>query len=92
MTSTSRLEMDKFNGTNFELWKLKIEDLLVDRDLQVAISRTKNFGMKDEERVVSKRKERSLIRPCLADLVLLDVSEGPTVASLWKQVGGFVLG
>jgi hypothetical protein len=25
-----RIESEKFNGQNFELWKLKIEDLLVD--------------------------------------------------------------
>jgi hypothetical protein len=30
MVSTSRLEMEKFNGTNFELWKLKMEDFLID--------------------------------------------------------------
>ena len=25
--------MDKFFGNNFEMWKLKMEDLLIDRDL-----------------------------------------------------------
>jgi hypothetical protein len=33
MASTSRLETKKFNDTNFELWKLKMEDILVDQDL-----------------------------------------------------------
>jgi hypothetical protein len=32
MASSSRIEIEKFNGQNFELWKLKIEDLLVDRE------------------------------------------------------------
>jgi hypothetical protein len=32
MTSNSRIEIEKFNGHNFELWKLKIEYLLVDRE------------------------------------------------------------
>ena len=32
MVSSSRVEIDKFNGQNFELWKLKIEDLLVDKE------------------------------------------------------------
>jgi hypothetical protein len=32
MESNSRIEIEKFNGQNFELWKLKIEDLLVDRE------------------------------------------------------------
>jgi hypothetical protein len=32
MASSSRIEIEKFNGQNFELWKLKMEDLLVDRE------------------------------------------------------------
>ena len=27
------MEVEKFNGSNFELWKLKMEDMLEDRDL-----------------------------------------------------------
>jgi hypothetical protein len=29
MASNSKMEIEKFNGKSFELWKLKIEDLLV---------------------------------------------------------------
>jgi hypothetical protein len=32
MASNSKMEIKKFNGKSFELWKLKMEDLLVDRD------------------------------------------------------------
>jgi hypothetical protein len=32
MVSRSRIEIEKFNGQNFELWKLKIEDILVDQE------------------------------------------------------------
>ena len=32
MTSRSRIEIEKLNGHNFELWKLKIEDILVYRE------------------------------------------------------------
>ena len=33
MASSSRIEIEKFNdGKNFELWKLKMEDLLVDKE------------------------------------------------------------
>jgi hypothetical protein len=32
MVSSSRIEIEKFNGKNFELWKLKMEDLLVDKE------------------------------------------------------------
>jgi hypothetical protein len=32
MASNSKMEIEKFNEKIFELWKLKMEDLLVDRD------------------------------------------------------------
>jgi hypothetical protein len=32
MVSSSRIKIEKFNGKNFELWKLRIEDLLVDKE------------------------------------------------------------
>jgi hypothetical protein len=42
MVSTSRrIEIEKFNGGNFELWKLKMEDLILDRELWVFMSSKK---------------------------------------------------
>ena len=32
MVSSSRIEIEKFNGKKFELWNLKMEDLLVDKE------------------------------------------------------------
>jgi len=61
MESISRLEMEKFKGTKFDLWKIRMEDLLIDQDLCVAVFGTKHIGMKYEEWVVFERKERSLI-------------------------------
>ena len=37
MESNSKMDNEKFNGKNFELWKLKMEDLLVDRDQWIMI-------------------------------------------------------
>jgi hypothetical protein len=37
MTSNSKMEIEKFYGKSFELWKLKMEDLLVDRDQWIAV-------------------------------------------------------
>jgi len=31
MASSGKIEIKKFNGQSFELWKLKMEDLLVDK-------------------------------------------------------------
>ena len=32
-SSYKKMGVEKFNGSNFELWKLKMEDMLEDRDL-----------------------------------------------------------
>jgi hypothetical protein len=37
MASNSKMEIEKFNGKIFEMWKLKMEDLLVDRDQWIAV-------------------------------------------------------
>ena len=37
MESTSRIDIEKFNGQNLELWKLKMEDLLVDREQWIVV-------------------------------------------------------
>jgi hypothetical protein len=37
MASSLKMEIEKFNGKFFELWKLKMEDLLVDRDQWITV-------------------------------------------------------
>jgi hypothetical protein len=37
MVSSSRIEIEKFNGKNFELWKLKMEDLLIDKEQWIVV-------------------------------------------------------
>eukprot|EP00253_Pinus_taeda_P028611 PITA_28611 len=37
MASSGKTEIEKFNGQSFELWKLKMEDLLVDKDHWIAV-------------------------------------------------------
>ena len=37
MASSGKIKIEKFNGQSFELWKLKMEDLLVDKDQWIAV-------------------------------------------------------
>jgi len=37
MASSSRIETEKFNSKNFELWMLKMEDLLVDKEQWITV-------------------------------------------------------
>ena len=50
--SSIKFEIEKFNGkNNFELWKLKMQDLLVQKGLQRALDRKrkKPLMMTDDE-------------------------------------------
>jgi hypothetical protein len=88
MVSNSKMEIEKFNGKSFELWKLKMEYLLVDKyqwitmDLGTAPARTSADDWKKLD-----RKAKSTIQLCLLDLVLLNVSEGATTKHLWDKLG-----
>jgi hypothetical protein len=37
MASNSKMEIEKFNGKIFELWKLKMEGRLVDKDQWIVV-------------------------------------------------------
>ena len=37
MASNSKMEIENFNGKRFELWKLKMEDILVERDQWIVV-------------------------------------------------------
>jgi hypothetical protein len=37
MVSSSRIEIENFNGKNFELWKLNMEDFLVDKEQWIVV-------------------------------------------------------
>ena len=87
-SSYGKMEVEKFNGSNFELWKLKMEDLLEDRDLWEAASldvRPAMISQPDWE--LKDRKAKGLIRLCLADSVLLNVLDEKTANSLWTRLG-----
>lgn len=48
--TSGHIDIENFNGSSFELWKLKMEDLLADRDLWGVVTATsKPLGMKQED-------------------------------------------
>ena len=62
MVSTSRIEIEKFNDQNFELWKLKMEYLLVDWEQWIAVDpSTKPTATSQDDWDKLERRERSTI-------------------------------
>jgi len=90
MESTSvRIVVEKFSGIKSEMWKLKMEDLLIDRDLCDAIDEKKLRSIDltlATEYDVRDKKAKSLIRLCLANSILINIHEEPTMKKLWKKL------
>ena len=88
MASSGKIEIKKFNGQSFELWKLKMEDLLVDKDRWIVVDPgTKPTGVTDEEWKKLDQKAKNTIRLCVSDLVLLNVSGEAMAKALWDKLG-----
>ena len=86
--SSSRVDIEKFNGQNFELWMLKMEDLLVDKEQWVVVDLGTNpASMSSEDWEKLDRKVRSMIHLCLLDSVLLNVSGEDSAKKLWEKLG-----
>eukprot|EP00253_Pinus_taeda_P007441 PITA_07441 len=65
-----------------------MEDLLVDKDQWIVVDPgTKPTGLSDEEWKKLDRKEKSTIRLCVSDSILLNVSGEAMVKALWDKLG-----
>ena len=88
MESSSRVEIKKFNGHNFALWKLKMEDIPVDKEQWMAVDPgTKPTGTLSEDWEKLDRMVRRMIRLCLLDSVLLNASGEDSMKKLWEKLG-----
>jgi hypothetical protein len=88
MESSSKIEIERFNGQNWELWKIKIEDILIYQEQWTSICLgTQLIGMSMEEWEKLERKERKTIRLCLPYSVLLNVLGEDSVKNLWENMG-----
>ena len=59
MSEDGKFRAKKFNGQNYQLWKMQMEDYLYQKDLFLPLSRVekKLMAMKDEERYILDRKD-----------------------------------
>jgi hypothetical protein len=84
-----KFEVQKFSGKrNFELWKLKMRDLLVQQGLQKALAckSKKPTTMTEWEWEYLDAKSLSIIRLCLVDYVLFNIVGEDTTSSLWSKL------
>ena len=73
---------------NFEIWKLKVEDFLVDWEQWIVVDPgTKPIEMSQYYWDKLERRERSTIRLCLSDLLLLNIYDEDGVVKIWEKLG-----
>jgi hypothetical protein len=86
---SSKFEVEKFSGkNNFELWKLKMRDLLVQQGLQKALAgKTKKpTSMPDEDWEDLDARALSTIHLCLANEVLFNIIGDEATTGLWNRL------
>jgi hypothetical protein len=86
---SSKFEVENFSGkNNFELWNLKMRDLLVQQGLQKTLTckSKKPTTMTEWEWEDLDAKDLSTIRLCLADEVLFNIVGEDTTSGLWSKL------
>ena len=75
-----KFRVEKFNGQNYRLWKMQMENYLYQKDLYLSLGgkAKQSTAMKDEEWEVLNRKALGTIRLCLASSVAFNISKEKT--------------
>jgi hypothetical protein len=78
----------KFNGIFFEMWKLNMEDLLVDKDQWIIVDPgTAPLGTSTKYWEKLDQKEKRTIRLCLSYSILHNMSGEAMTKDLWNKLG-----
>ena len=88
MAEDGKFRVEKFNGQDFPLWKMQMEDYMYQKDLYLPLSgKTKKpTTMIDAEWEILDRKALGTIRLCLAASVAFNISKETTTEGLIKAL------
>jgi hypothetical protein len=84
MSEDGKFRVEKFNGQNYQLWKMQMEDYLYHKDLFLPLGRIakKLAAKKDEEWEILDRKALGTIRLSLVASVAFNISKEKTTKGL----------
>jgi len=84
MSEDGKFRVEKFNGQNYQLWKMQMEDYLYQKDLFLPLSGVakKPVAMRDEEWDILDRKALGTIRQSMAVSVAFNISKEKTTKGL----------
>ena len=80
--------IEKFNGIDFGLWRMQIEDYLYGKKLHLPLLGEKLATMKDDEWTLLNRQVLEVIRLTLSRSVAHNVVKEKTIADLMKVLSG----
>ena len=88
MADDGKFRVEKFNGQNFAMWKMQMEDYLYQKDLYVPLSRkTKKLtAMSDAEWEILDRKALKIVRLCLTTSIAFNISKETKAKGLIKAL------
>jgi hypothetical protein len=84
MSKDGKFRVEKFNGQNYQLWKMQMEDYLYQKDLFLPLGRIakKPTTMKDKEWEIIDRKDLGMIWLSLEASVAFNISKEKTTKGL----------
>jgi hypothetical protein len=84
MSEDGKFRVEKFNGQNYQLWKMQMEDYLYQKNLFLPLGgiAKKPEATKDEEREIFERKALGTIQLSLAASVAFNISKKKTTKGL----------
>ena len=85
MAEDGKFRIEKFDGTDFSWWKMQIEDLLVQKDLDVVLG-DKQGKLSDAEWAVLDRKAMSVIRLSLTKNVAFNILKEKTAKGILEAL------
>jgi hypothetical protein len=88
MSEDGNFRVEKFNGQNYQLWKMQMEDYLYQKDLFLPLGgiEKKPMAMKDEEWEILDRKALGMIRLSLVASVAFNISKEKTTKGLMNAL------
>ena len=83
---STKIGIEKFDGSDFGFWKMQIEDYLYQKDLHEPLSGVKPDSMTEEQWKLKDRQALGLIRLTLSRNVAFNILKETTTADLLKAL------
>lgn len=82
MAEDGKVQIDKFNGTDFSWWKMQIEALLVQKDLDIVLTGVRPERVEPADWESKARKARAVVTLALSKTVAFNIMKETTTSGM----------